>query len=185
MKKRINMVVKTSNIKEVLISEEEIKQRTRELGEILTIEYTGKDLVLIGILKGCIPFISDLGKEIKTELSFDYMVAKSYHGGFESSNDVQILKDLDIDIENKHVLLVEDIIDTGQTIKKVVEILKSRNPESLKIVTLLDKKEGRKVDIDADYIGFDIPNKFVVGYGLDLDEKLRNVPFIGVYSNEE
>ncbi len=179
------MNVKTSNIKEVLISEEQIAERTKELGKQLTVEYLGKDLVLIGILKGCIPFMTDLSRQIKTELIIDYMIAKSYHGGFESNNEVNIIKDLDIDIENKEVLLIEDIIDTGQTIKKVVEILKSRKPKSLKIVTLLDKKAGRKVQIDADYIGFDIPHKFVVGYGLDLEEKLRNVPFIGVYSNEE
>lgn len=179
------MDVKASKIKEVLISEQEINQRIKQLGEQLTKEYANKDLVLVGILKGCVPFMTDLSREIKTELIIDYMIAKSYHGGFESNNQVNIIKDLDTNIEGKHVLLVEDIIDTGQTIKKVIQILQSRNPETLKIVTLLDKKAGRKVSIEADYVGFNIPHKFVVGYGLDLEEKLRNVPFIGVYSNEE
>lgn len=168
-------------IKKVLISEQEILDRCRELGKEITNDYKNKDLVLIGLLKGCIPFIADLAKNIDLPLEVQYMVASSYHGSTTSS-EIQIKYDLEIPIAGREVLIVEDIIDTGQTIVTITELLKARGAKSIEVVTLLDKKANN--NLKAKYVGFQIPNEFVVGYGLDFQQKFRNVPYIGILKEE-
>lgn len=172
-----------NDVKKILISEEEIIKRCSELGEELTKEYDGKNPLVIGLLKGSVPFIGDLVKYVDCELELDYMDVSSYHGAV-STGEVKIIKDLDTSVKNRHVLIVEDIIDTGLTLSKVKELFSMREAASIKIVSLLDKKEGRKVDIKGEYIGFDIPNEFVIGYGLDYNEKYRNLPYVGILKEE-
>lgn len=166
---------------EVMYSEADIKARIKELGTEITAEYSGKDLVLVGVLKGSCVFLADLMREIDLPLTIDFMSVSSYKDGTKSTGDVEILKDLSNSIRDKHVLIVEDIIDTGLTLTRLVEILDSRGAASIKIATFLDKPEPRiKKELVVDYTGFVIPNKFVVGYGLDAAGRYRNLPFIAV-----
>ena len=168
------------SISGTLLTEEEIKLKVAELGKIIESDFEGEDLLVVGILKGACVFVSDLIRNINLNVNMDFMSVSSYGKGMESSGTVKILKDLDVDIEGKNVLVVEDIIDTGLTLKNLFETLKTRNPKTLKLCTLLDKPERRTVDIDVDYVGFTIPDKFIVGYGIDYAEKYRNLPYIGV-----
>ena len=171
----------TNSNLEVLYTQEVIDQRIGELGEQLTREYAGKELVLVGVLKGSCIFLADLMRVIDLPLTIDFMSVSSYKDGTSSSGDVEILKDLSNPIRNKHVVIVEDIVDTGLTLTRLIEILGSRGAASIKIATFLDKPEPRiKKELVVDYTGFVIPNKFVVGYGLDAAGRYRNLPFIAV-----
>ncbi|MBX7170900.1 MAG: hypoxanthine phosphoribosyltransferase [Pyrinomonadaceae bacterium] len=166
---------------EIMFTAEEISARIKELGAQITAEYKDKDLVLVGVLKGSVLFMADLMREIDLNLKIDFMAVSSYKDGTVSSGDVEILKDLTNPIRGKDVIIVEDIVDTGLTLFRLTEILGSRGANSLKIATLLDKPEPRiKKDLKIDYKGFTIPNRFVVGYGLDAAGRWRNLPFIGV-----
>lgn len=171
-------------IQEIILSEEVIKEKIREIGRNISKDYAGKDLVLVGVLKGSVIFMSDLLKEITIPCSMDFMAVSSYGNSTKSSGVVRILKDLDFEIQNKDVLVVEDIIDSGITLKYLIEYLKGRGANSLEIACLLDKPERRKVHMDVKYIGFSVEDKFLVGYGLDYAEKYRNLPFIGVLKEE-
>ena len=171
-------------IKEVLISEEEIQVKTKELGAILAEEYQDKNPLIVGILKGALPFMADLIKQMPILLEYDMMDVSSYGTGLTSSGEVKIVKDLDVSIEGRHVIIVEDIIDTGRTLKYLQDILNRRNAASVKIVTLLDKPSGRVTDLNVDWKCFDIPDEFVVGYGLDYRENYRNLPYIGILKPE-
>jgi len=172
------------DIKKILISQDEITEAAKKLGAQLTKDYEGKNPILVGILKGSIPFMAELVKYIDTHLEMDFMMVSSYHGGTSSSGVINIIKDMDQDIKGRDILFVEDIIDTGKTLKSLKELFEGRQPSSVKIATLLDKPEGRLVDIEADYTCFTIPNEFVVGYGLDYDENYRNLPYIGILKEE-
>jgi hypoxanthine phosphoribosyltransferase len=172
------------DIKEVLYSKEDIAKVTKELGAVLTEEYKDKYPLVIGILKGAVMFMTDLSRAMDCDLELDFMDVSSYGAGMESSGDVKIIKDLDTTVEGRDVLIVEDIIDTGRTLSYLVEIFRYRKAKSIKIVTLLDKKERRTVDLEADWVGIEVPNEFVVGYGLDYIEKHRNLPYIGVLKEE-
>lgn len=165
---------------EVLISEQELKQKTKELGERITKDYAGEEIVVICVLKGGVMFMVDLVKEIKLPLKMDFMVVSSYGDEFKSSGVVKIVKDLDESITNQHVLIVEDIIDSGRTLNYLIKILKERNPASIEVCTLLDKPEQRIVDVEVKYTGFEIPNHFVLGYGLDYKQYYRNLPYIAI-----
>jgi hypoxanthine phosphoribosyltransferase len=167
------------DLQTVLFDEAAISEKIRELGREITVDYQGKQPVLIGILKGAVPFIADLMRTIDLPLVYDLMAVSSYGASTRSSGTVRILKDIDISIEDRDVIVVEDIIDTGLTLQYLMANLESRKPRSLKICTLLDKPSRRKVKIQADYNGFTIPDAFVVGYGLDYAEKYRNLPYIG------
>ena len=164
-----------------LLTEAQIRTRVQELGAPLTQDYAGKDLVVIGLLNGVFPFIADLVRAMDMDLNISFMQVASYGGGTESTGEVHILKDLDRGIQGRHALIVEDIVDTGLTLFKVGKLLRDREPASLKVCTLLDKPSRRKVQVPVDYVGFTIEDHFVVGYGLDLDDKLRNLPYVGVY----
>ena len=164
-----------------LLSEAQIRARVLELGMQLSREYAGKDLVIVGLLNGVFPFFADLVRSMDLDFDVSFMQEASYGGGMESTGEVHILKDLDRSIQGRHALVVEDIVDTGLTLFKVRNLLKDREPLSLKICTLLDKPSRRKVEVPVDFIGFTIEDHFVVGYGLDLDGKLRNLPYVGVY----
>ena len=169
---------------EVMYSAEQIRARVTELGKQITADYAGKDLVLVGVLKGSVIFLSDLMREIDLNLKIDFMAVSSYKDETVSSGDVEILKDLTHSIRGKDVIVVEDIVDTGLTLFRLMEILGSRGANSLRIATLLDKPEPRlKTELVIDYCGFQIPNKFVVGYGLDAANRYRNLPFIGIVKN--
>lgn len=172
------------DMESILISEEEIKNKVKELGEILAEEYKDKNPLLVCVLKGGMPFMADLIKEMNIYLEIDFMDVSSYGSEMVSSGEVKILKDLDTNVEGRHVVFIEDIIDTGGTLSYLKDLFKYRKAESVKIVTLLDKPSGRKKDIEADWIGFTIPDAFVVGYGLDYIENYRNLPFIGVLKPE-
>ena len=171
----------TNSNLDVMYSAEQINARIQELGAQITRDYAGKDLVFVGILKGSCIFLADLMRAVDLSLKIDFMAVSSYKDGTQSSGDVEILKDLTNPIRDKHVLIVEDIVDTGLTLTRLVEILGSRGAASIKIASFLDKPEPRiKTELVVDYIGFVIPNKFVVGYGLDAAGRYRNLPFIGV-----
>jgi hypoxanthine phosphoribosyltransferase len=171
-------------VEKILIDEEMLMNRVKEMGRQITEDYRDKDLIIIAILKGAVLFTSDLIKEIKLPLAMDFMAVSSYGSSTKSSGVVRILKDLDEEIEGKDVLIVEDIVDTGLTLHYLVENLLTRKPNSLKICCCLDKPSRRTAPVKVDYIGFSIPDEFVIGYGLDFDEKYRNLPFIGVLSKE-
>ncbi|HDV5285121.1 TPA: hypoxanthine phosphoribosyltransferase [Vibrio cholerae] len=165
---------------EVMISEQEVAQRIRELGQQITEHYQGSsDLVLVGLLRGSFVFMADLARQIHLTHQVDFMTASSYGNSMQSSRDVRILKDLDDDIKGKDVLLVEDIIDTGNTLNKVKEILALREPKSIRICTLLDKPTRREVNVEVNWVGFEIPDEFVVGVGIDYAQKYRHLPYIG------
>lgn len=167
---------------EVLISETILQQRITELGEMISRDYAGKgELVLVCILRGGVLFLTDLMRKVSIPHAIEFMAVSSYGiGGRETSGQVRITLDLNVDIHNKHVLLVEDIIDSGHTIAAVIDLLGTRKPSSISVCTLLNKEERREVQIPIKYCGFSIPNKFVFGYGLDIDDYYRNLPFIGV-----
>lgn len=169
----------SDKIKE-LLSEEEVENRIRELGGQITKDYDGEEVFLICTLKGASFFACELAKRIRLPLTLDFIAVASYGDGTQSSGEVRMIKDLDESIEGKNVIVVEDIVDTGRTLSYLMEILKKRNPKTLKLCSLLDKPERRVVDIKADYTGFEIPDLFVVGYGLDYAQKYRNLPYIGV-----
>ncbi|MCX7838319.1 MAG: hypoxanthine phosphoribosyltransferase [Anaerolineae bacterium] len=174
-----------NDLAKILITREQLQQRIAELGEAISRDYAGKDLLLVCILKGGILFLSDLMRAIRIPHAIDFMAISSYGGTrTESSGVVRILMDLNTNITNRNVLIVEDIVDTGRTLAYITEMLKTRDPASLKICTLLNKPSRREVHVPLDYVGFDIPNEFVVGYGLDYDEFYRNLPFIGVLKTE-
>ncbi|MDF2541909.1 MAG: hypothetical protein K0S47_1627 [Herbinix sp.] len=164
----------------VMLSEEQIQERTRELAEQISKDFEGKSIHLICILKGSIFFSCDLAKRLTIPVTIDFMSVSSYGGETVSSGRVRILKDLDESIQGKNVLIIEDIIDSGRTLSYLVDFLGSRAPESLTICTLLDKPDRRVTDVDVQYVGFEIPDEFVVGYGLDYDQKYRNLPYVGV-----
>ncbi|HPO05133.1 MAG TPA: hypoxanthine phosphoribosyltransferase [Bacillota bacterium] len=169
---------------DVMINKEEIKKRVSELGAEISKDYKGESILAICVLKGAVLFMSDLIRELNVETKIDFMAVSSYGASTKSTGVVRILKDLDSNIEGENVIIVEDIIDSGLTLKYLKEYLLARNPKSLKICTLLDKPERRATDIRADYVGFSIENKFIVGYGLDYDQKYRNLPYIS-YLEEE
>ncbi|KGX90065.1 hypoxanthine phosphoribosyltransferase [Pontibacillus halophilus JSM 076056 = DSM 19796] len=173
-----------NDIEKVLISEEEIQVKIRELAAQLSEEYNERFPLAIGVLKGAMPFMSDLLKRVDTYLEMDFMDVSSYHGGMESSGEVKIIKDLDTKVEGRDLLIIEDIIDSGLTLSYLVDLFKYRKARSIKIVTLLDKPAGRKGDVKADLAGFEVPDEFVVGYGLDYNEAYRNLPYIGVLKPE-
>ncbi|WP_326908152.1 hypoxanthine phosphoribosyltransferase [Sedimentibacter sp. MB31-C6] len=172
------------DIKEILIDEDILQSKVRELGMKITEDYRGKDLHLICVLKGAVIFLSDLMKRIELPLDIDFMAISSYGSGTKSSGVVRILKDLDAGIEGKDVLIVEDIIDSGLTLSYLMENLKARGPKSVEICTILDKPSRRTIDLNIKYTGFQVPDEFVVGYGLDYDEKYRNLPYIAVLKEE-
>lgn len=172
------------DIKEILLTEDQIRNKVKELGQVITKDYEGKDIVLIGVLKGSIMFMADLMKAIETPVSIDFMAVSSYGNSAETSGVVRILKDLDNDIEGKNVIIVEDIIDSGITLQYLVEYLKRRGPKSVEIACLLHKPERTKVDVKAKYLGFTVPDEFLVGYGLDYAEKYRNFPYVGILKSE-
>jgi len=178
-------VLKVKNdIKEVLLTESDLANKISQIGKSISKDYEGRELILIGVLKGSVMFMADLMKKIEIPCSMDFMAVSSYGNSTKSTGVVRILKDLDFEIEGKDVLIVEDIIDTGVTLKYLVEYLKARKPNSLEICSLLNKQDRRKVDISAKYIGFEVPDFFLVGFGLDYAEKYRNLPFIGILKEE-
>ena len=172
------------DVLKVLLSEEEIKNKVQELGRVITEEYRGKNLLLVTVLKGAVVYLADLMRAIDTPAEIDFMVVSSYGSGVKSSGVVKIVKDLDVPLKDRHILIVEDILDSGLTLSYIKGILQDRGPASIRIVTLLDKPARRKADIKADYVGFEVPDDFVIGYGLDYDEKYRNLPYIGVLKPE-
>ena len=172
------------DIERILVSHEEIVQISKRLGKRLTEDYQDKNPIIIGLLKGCLPFMAELIKHIDIYCQIELMGVQSYHGGTSSSGDVKITKDLDVSVEGRHVLIAEDIVDTGKTINVVKNLLKYRGALSVEVVTLLDKPLGRTEAFTPKYIGTTIPKEFVVGFGLDYDELYRNLPYIGVLKPE-
>ena len=168
----------------VLLSEEEIRAKCKEMGARISQEYKGKNLMLVTVLKGAVVFLADLMRAIDVPAEIDFMGVSSSGSGVKSSGVVKIVKDLDVPLAGKDLLIVEDILDSGLTLSYIKELLASRGPASIKIATLLDKPSRRKVDLVADYIGFSVPDEFVIGYGLDYDEKYRNLPYIGILKPE-
>ncbi len=169
----------------VMFSQDEIASKVEELARQIEEDYKGQDLLLVGILKGASVFVADLMRKINLNVNIDFMSVSSYGSGTESSGTVKILKDLDVDIKDKNVLIVEDIIDSGITLRNLYDTLMTREPKSLKLCTLLNKPARKKVDIDVDYVGYIIEDKFIVGYGIDYDEKYRNLPYIAIVEDVE
>ena len=172
------------DLSEVLISEEQLQKRVAEIGAEISRDYRGEDILLIGILKGSVPFMADLMRKIDLDVAIDFMSVSSYGGGTKTSGVVRILKDLDSDIKDKNVIIAEDIIDSGLTQSYLKDYLLKREPRSLRIATLLDKPARRKVSLRPDYVGFEVEDKFIVGYGLDIDQKYRNLPYISWVKTE-
>jgi hypoxanthine phosphoribosyltransferase len=168
------------DIERILISEEEIKLKCKELGQQLTEEYKGKFPLAVGVLKGALPFMSDILRNMDCHVEMDFMDVSSYGNNTKSSGEVKIVKDLNTKVEGRDLVIIEDIIDSGLTLSYLVDLFKYRKANSIKIVTLLDKPEGRTANIKADLVGFNVPNEFVVGYGLDYAERYRNLSYIGV-----
>lgn len=173
-----------NDIEKILISEAEIQEKTKELATLITKDYQDKFPLVIGVLKGAMPFMGDLLKRVDCHLEMDFMAVSSYGSATVSSGQVKIIKDLDASLEGRDILIVEDIIDSGLTLSYLKDLFIARKAKSIKIVTLLDKPTGRKIDIKADYTGFIVPNEFVVGYGLDYIERYRNLPYVGVLKPE-
>lgn len=169
-----------SDIERVLITKEEIENKIKELGKTISKDYENRNLLLVSILKSSVVFLADLIREISIPLSIDFICASSYGNDTVSSGRIKILKDLDINVKAYDILIVEDILDSGKTLSYIIEMLKLRNPNSIKVCTLLNKSKENELKIKCDYIGFTIPNEFVVGYGLDYKEKYRNLAYIGV-----
>ena len=165
---------------EILIDEDTLQARIRELGAEISEAYAGRDLLLVGVLKGAVFFLADLMRELSVPCEIDFMAISSYGAGTDSSGVVRILKDLDMNISGRDVLVVEDIIDSGLTLSYLMRSLTARKPRSLEVCTLLTKPERREVEVPVRYVGFEIPNKFVIGYGLDFDQRYRNLPFVAV-----
>ena len=165
-------------IGEILVQPDDLKRRVRELGEQITADYEGRDLVLIAVLKGAVFFLADLMRQIQIPCEVDFMAVASYGSATDSSGVVRILKDLDRAIEGRDVLIVEDIVDSGLTLQYLLRNLGARDPATLEVCTLLTKPERRKVELEPRYVGFEIPNKFAIGYGLDVDEKFRHLPYV-------
>ena len=163
---------------EVLISREQLAQRVRELGQQITKDYEGEPVLLVGILRGSVPFMADIMREIDLDVTIDFMSVSSYGGSTKTSGVVRIIKDLETPIEGRNVIIIEDIIDTGLTLHYLMGYLAGRNPKSLKICAILDKPSRRKIDIKGDYIGFEVEDKFIVGYGLDFNQRYRQLPYI-------
>lgn len=163
-----------------MFTEEQIREKVAELGKQIENDYKGEEVLVVGILKGANVFTCDLIRQIDLDVKIDFMSVSSYGSGTESSGTVRILKDLDTDIKGRNVLIVEDIIDSGRTLSNLVKELQIREPKSLKLCTLLDKPSRRVVDVDVEYVGFEIEDKFIVGYGIDYAEKYRNLPYIGI-----
>jgi hypoxanthine phosphoribosyltransferase len=168
----------------VLIDEATLQARIAELGEQVTRDYTGRDLLLVGVLKGAIFFMADLMRRIEIPCEVDFMAISSYGAGVDSSGVVRILKDLDVSVEGRNVLIVEDIVDSGLTLSYLLRNLEARHPRSLGVCALLTKPERRENDVECRYVGFEIPNRFVIGYGLDFAERYRNLPYIGVLRDD-
>jgi hypoxanthine phosphoribosyltransferase len=165
---------------EILVQPDELSRRVRELGRQISADYAGRDLLLVGVLKGAVFFLSDLMRHIDVPCEVDFMAVASYGSATDSSGVVRILKDLDVALEGRHVLIVEDIIDSGLTLQYLLRSLGARNPASIEVCALLTKPERRKVELEPRYVGFEIPNRFVVGYGLDHGERYRNLPYVAV-----
>lgn len=169
-----------NDLEKILFTEEQIQTRIKEIAAQIDKDYTGETPVVVGILKGCFMFFADLVRQMKTNIEIDFMSISSYGNNTKSSGEVKMIKDLDRTIEGRHVIIIEDIIDTGYTLKYLMTTLSARNPKSIKLCTLLDKKSRREVDIKPDYVCFDVGDEFVVGYGLDYAQLYRNLPVIGV-----
>lgn len=169
-----------NDIREILFSEEKLSEIVKDLGKRITEDYRDKNLLLVSILKGSVVFMSDIMRAIELKCGIDFMCVSSYGSGTKTSGVVKIIKDLDINLEGYDVLLVEDILDSGMTLSYIIEMLQARNPNSIEICTLFDKPERRCTDVHAKYIGSQIPDEFIVGYGLDYDERYRNLPYVGV-----
>ena len=169
-----------SGVGEILVSEEELRNRVAELGREIASEYEGRDLLLVGVLKGAVFFMADLMRELPLPCEVDFMAISSYGSASDSSGVVRILKDLDINIEERHVLVIEDIIDSGLTLSYLMRNLRSRSPASLEVCALFVKESARKVRKSVRYVGFELPDRFVVGYGLDFAERYRNLPYVAV-----
>jgi hypoxanthine phosphoribosyltransferase len=174
----------TAGVQEVLIDEATLQARIAELGAEITQDYTGRDLILVGVLKGAIFFMADLMRQLELPCEVDFMAISSYGAGVDSSGVVRILKDLDVSVEGRNVLIVEDIVDSGLTLSYLIRNLEARHPASLEVCALLTKPERRENEVDCRYVGFEIPNRFVIGYGLDFAERYRNLPYIGVLRDE-
>ncbi|TPR12200.1 hypoxanthine phosphoribosyltransferase [Apilactobacillus timberlakei] len=178
-----------NDILKTLYSEEDIENACKRLGEQITKDYQGENPIVIGVLKGAIFFMTDIVRDIDLYMDIDFIDVSSYHGGTQSSGSIELMKDVDIDVNGRNVLFIEDIIDTGRTLKYLEDLLSDRGAKSIKVCTLMDKPEGRVVEAKADYVGLEVPNEFVVGYGLDYNGKYRNLPYVGVlkpkvYSNK-
>ena len=174
------MSIFDNDIQEVLFSEEQLKNRVREIAQQITADYQGKEIMLISVLRGSFVFMADLCRAIDLPCTLDFMAVSSYGKGTKSSGQVQITKDLSEDISDRHIIVVEDILDSGNTLSYLLKLLEARHPASIRLCTLLDKPERRTKPVHVDYSGFSIPDAFVVGYGLDYDEKYRNLPYIGI-----
>jgi len=166
------------DVGEVMITEKQIAERAAEIGKLITDEFSGEEVFVIGILKGAVLWLADLVRHIELDVHLDFMAVSSYGASTKSSGAVKIVKDLDVPIEGKNVIIIEDIVDSGITLNYLKNYLLGMNPKSLKICTFLDKPAGRKIAIDVDYIGFTVEDKFIVGYGLDYDQKYRNLPYV-------
>jgi hypoxanthine phosphoribosyltransferase len=173
-----------SDIKEVLISEEQIQAKVKELAEQLSRDYRGKNPVLVGVLNGAFVFLADLTRRLDLECTIDFVAWSSYGKDTSSSGIFRIMKDLETNVESRHVLIIEDIIDTGLTLHYLLDTIRARKPASVKVVALLDKPSRRRIEAKADYLGFQVPDAFVVGYGLDFAQSYRNLPFIGILKPE-
>lgn len=167
------------NLEKIIFTEDQIKERVAELGAQITKDYDGKEIVAVGILKGAIVFFTDLVREIKLPVQFDFMAVSSYGAGTKTSGTVRLLKDIDTDIENKHVIIIEDIVDSGLTLKYLKENFEHRKAASVKLCVLMDKPSGRQTPITVDYVGFTVPDVFIIGYGVDYAGRYRNLPYIG------
>jgi hypoxanthine phosphoribosyltransferase/bifunctional protein TilS/HprT len=178
------IIMLEKDIEKILVSEDQIKEISKRLGAEITRDYAGKKPIIIGLLKGCIPFLAELIKHIDLYCEIELMGVQSYHGGTASTGDVKITKDLDVSVDGRHVLIAEDIVDTGKTINVVKNLLKYRGALSVEVVTLLDKPAGRTESFTPKYIGTTIPKEFVVGFGLDYEEFYRNLPYVGVLKQE-
>lgn len=171
-------------VEKVLLTEEQIAQRVKELGQQITSDYEGKEIMLLCVLKGAVVFATDLMRAIELPVSLNFMCLSSYGSGTESSGNVKITKDLDFPVKGHHVLIAEDVVDSGNTLKFLLEYLKEQGAASVEICSIFDKPSRRKVEIDLKYIGYEIPDEFVIGYGLDYAEKFRNLPYLGVLKRE-
>lgn len=172
------------DILKILLTEEQLKTKCAEMGARITRDYQGKNLLLVTVLKGAVVYLADLMRCIDLPCAIDFMVVSSYGSGTKTSGVVKIVKDLDQDLSGRDILIVEDILDSGMTLSYLKGLLQSRHPASIRIATLLDKPSRRKVDLQADYVGYEVPDEFVVGYGLDYDEQYRNLPYVGILKPE-